>query len=354
MSRPEVPLRKAPPQTPEGCLVTAIRLPVRVVMFVLVLPVRIAWDALAACGRALHRTALRPAGRVLGTVLGAALGRLWATLIVPAARAAGAALAWLGRELLVRPWSALWRHVLAPAGRRTGAAVGRLLRVLVATPLQWTYAHVLTPLGHALTALAHGVGTGCGLLGRRLLVLPARRVYRKVLTPAGHAAARLARGTLALLAWLGRCLVAVPARALYQYVLVPLARWLLIVPAVALHRHVLTPVGRALAVAAREAAAGIGFAWRAAGRVSRSVFGFLGRLLRALFVTPFVWVWEYAVRPVWRPVARVVRETGLAVRAALVSVWASVRQTRAEIRRALFGGTRTPDRERPLEGRRVP
>lgn len=44
----------------EGCLTTAVRLPIRIVVLVLVMPVRLVWDALTALGRAVHRTALRP------------------------------------------------------------------------------------------------------------------------------------------------------------------------------------------------------------------------------------------------------------------------------------------------------
>ena len=55
-----------------------------VVVLVLVLPVRMAWDALAVAGRFLHDTVLRPAGR---------------------------ALLWLAKAVLVWPWVALWRYV---------------------------------------------------------------------------------------------------------------------------------------------------------------------------------------------------------------------------------------------------
>ena len=47
----------------DGCLTAAIRLPVRIVALVILLPVRMAWDALTAVGRALNRYALAPVGR---------------------------------------------------------------------------------------------------------------------------------------------------------------------------------------------------------------------------------------------------------------------------------------------------
>ncbi|MFG2096400.1 hypothetical protein ACGFN2_22860, partial [Streptomyces sp. NPDC048612] len=86
----------------EGCLTTAVRLPVRIVVLVLVVPVRLVWDALAALGRAVHRSVLRPVGRGLAW-LGHTL------VVVP--------VAWAWRTLVVAP--AVWfgRYVLAPVGR---------------------------------------------------------------------------------------------------------------------------------------------------------------------------------------------------------------------------------------------
>jgi hypothetical protein len=48
---------------PEGCLAVAIRIPVRIVVLVLVLPVRMVWDALVVGGRFLKDTLFRPLGR---------------------------------------------------------------------------------------------------------------------------------------------------------------------------------------------------------------------------------------------------------------------------------------------------
>lgn len=45
----------------DGCLTTLIRIPVRIVVLVIVLPVRMVWDALVATSRAADRMLLRPA-----------------------------------------------------------------------------------------------------------------------------------------------------------------------------------------------------------------------------------------------------------------------------------------------------
>jgi hypothetical protein len=110
--QPAEPARRTPPrptpapQAPEGCLTAAIRIPVRIVVLVLVLPVRMAWDALVVAGRFLNDTVLRPAGR---------------------------ALLWLAKAVLVWPWVALWRHVVVPAAK----GLGRLGYWLLVLPLVW-------------------------------------------------------------------------------------------------------------------------------------------------------------------------------------------------------------------------
>ncbi|MEU9589637.1 hypothetical protein AB0D84_07855, partial [Streptomyces sp. NPDC048193] len=100
------------PRTPgaEGCLTVAIRIPVRIVVLVLVVPVRLVWDALVVGGRFLRDTVLRPLGRAL--LVWPAVG-MWRYVVVPAARA----IAWLGNVLLVVPATWLYRWVLTPVGR---------------------------------------------------------------------------------------------------------------------------------------------------------------------------------------------------------------------------------------------
>ncbi|MEU8915089.1 hypothetical protein AB0D26_17565, partial [Streptomyces libani] len=179
----------------EGCLTTAVRLPVRIVVLVLVVPVRLVWDALAALGRAVHRTALRPLGRGLAwlwrTLVVAPLGWLWRTLAVAPAvglwwyvltplgrgiawlvRGLGVGLLWLGKAVFVWPWVALWRYVLAPVGRGVAVVVAWLVRYLVVVPARWLYASVLTPVGRGIAWLVRGLGVGLLWLGKAVFVWP--------------------------------------------------------------------------------------------------------------------------------------------------------------------------------------
>jgi len=315
------------PQTTEGCLVVAIRIPVRIVVLVLVVPVRMVWDALVVAGRFLRDTVGRPVGR---------------------------ALLWLGKALFVLPLVALWRYVLVPSGK----ALAWLGTVLVVVPLVWFHRYVLTPVGHAVAA---------SLLW----------VYARVMTPVGHALIWLLKGLGAVLAavgsgvytgvaWLGRYTVVVPAVRLYEWVLVPvgratawcvtgigvvlywIARVLVVLPALALWRWVLTPVGRLLAVVGREVWDALGHAWRIAGHLSLAVGRFLGTVFRWIFVEPLRWVYRSVLTPVGhvvrdtvlRPAAQVARSVGRATRHALDAARESVRQARADLRRMLFGEPR--------------
>lgn len=139
---PAPPVHRPHPRQPEaageGCLVVAIRLPVRVVVFLVVLPVRLVWDACAAAARWLDRAVFRPLGR---------------------------ALLWTGRAVFVWPLVGLWRHVLVPLG----GVLARLGNLVVVVPAGWLYRYVLVPVGQALvwlyarvlTPLGHGVMWGC-------------------------------------------------------------------------------------------------------------------------------------------------------------------------------------------------
>jgi hypothetical protein len=192
--------------------------------------------------------------------------------------------------------------------------------------------------------LGRGVGVVLRWLGLAVFVWPWVGLWRYGLVPVGRA-----------LAWLGRVLVVVPAKWLYARVLTPLGHalkwtvlalgrgagtllwWTLGVPALAVWRWVLVPVGRALGVIAREIGDALGHAWRIAGYVSLAVGRFLGRLLRRLVADPLRWTYRTLLTPVghvvrdqvWRPAIRIARE-----------VRASVRQVRADIRRALTGTPR--------------
>lgn len=270
------------PHEPEGCLVVAIRLPVRIVVLVLVVPVRMVWDALVVSGRFLRDTVLRPVARVL----------------------------------IVWPLVGLWRYVVVPLAK----GIAWLGEVLVVVPLKWLYRYVLTPLGHALAWL-----------------------YARVLTPVGHA-------VLWVLAPVGRAILSV----LYW-----IARVLLVLPASALWRWVLVPVGQVLAVVGREVWQALGHAWRVASRISLAVGRALATLFRWIFVEPLRWVYRTVLTPVGHvlrdavilPVASLARGVGRATRQALAAAAESVRQARADLRRALFGEPRRvaePIRREPV------
>ncbi|MFH8343869.1 hypothetical protein [Streptomyces sp. NPDC018045] len=348
----------------EGCLTRVVRLPVRIVVLVLVVPVRMVWDVLAACGRALHRGVLRPVGRGLarlGRVLVVApLTWVHRRILTPVgrgvawtARAFGAALRWVVKALFLWPWVALWRYVLVPVGVAIGTAVAWLAHHLIVVPVLWAYRRLLTPVGHAFAwlgrgfvGLLRGLGAGLAWLGRHLVVRPARWCHRRVLTPVGRGIAWVVRGVVAAVA--------------------ALVRWTVVVPAVAVWRYVLAPAGRALGavvtVLARETAAAFAHCWRVAGYISRAVGRFLGTLLRWIFVEPFRWAYRTVLTPVghavrdglWRPVRRAAGEAGRSVRGALAAARQSVRQARAEVRRALFGAPKRPERAAVPEPRREP
>ncbi|MFJ9536579.1 hypothetical protein ACIRPX_04900 [Streptomyces sp. NPDC101225] len=293
---------------PEGCLVVAIRLPVRIVVLVLVLPLRMAWDALAVTGRFLGDSVLRPVGR---------------------------ALLWSARALFVWPFAALWRYVLVPVGR----VLARLGHALVAVPLEWLHRSVLTPLAHALAWLA-----------RHLLVAPALWLYAAVLAPAGRAIAWCLTG---LLRGVGLVLTGVGT------VLYWILRVLLVLPALVLWRWALVPVGRLLAVFGQEVGQALGHAWRVAGRISLAVGRALGSLVRWIFVEPVRRLYRAVLTPVGhavrdavlRPAAEAARGVGRAVRPVLASALESVRRARADVRRMLFGEPPKPagavDRREP-------
>ncbi|WP_405799533.1 hypothetical protein [Streptomyces sp. NBC_01506] len=338
------PVAGPPPQRyepGEGCLTTAVRIPVRIVVLVLVVPVRMVWDLLAAGARALQRSVLRPVGR--GVAL--ACSWLYETLLTPIGRALG----WLGKALFVWPWVALWRYVVVPVARY-GFVV----------PVVWLYARVLTPVGH-------GIAFVCSWL------------YETLLTPIGHA-----------LGWVGKALFVWPWVALWRHVLVPVGYYGLVVPVVWLYRQVLTPIGhgvagllvglvrgvvlsiggiwkalawlvttllitplswfyrKVLAPAGREIADAISVAWRIAGQISRAVGRALKWLAWILIGQPVSWFYRSVCTPVghvlrdgvWAPARKAAVETGRAVRHALRTAGETVRQVRRDAWRALVGAPR--------------
>ncbi|MFF8092035.1 hypothetical protein [Streptomyces sp. NPDC016675] len=329
--RPQEPPRRS---DPEGCVAAAIRVPVRIVALVVVVPVRLVWDALVVAGRVLRDTVLRPVGR---------------------------ALAWLGRAVFVWPLVGLWRHVVVPLAK----GMGWLGNVLLVVPAVWLYRWVLTPAGQALAwfftrvgavlaAIGRGLYAGLAWLARYLVAVPAVWLYRWVLTPVGQALAWCGKGLL----WCGRQVargVGVVVTGV-GFVLYWTVRVLLVLPALAVWRWVLAPVGRVLVVVGREVRDALGHAWRIAGYVSLAVGRFLGTLVRWTVVEPARWAYRSVLTPVGhavrdtvlRPLAEASRGAGHATRRALASARLTVREARADARRALLG---EPPRARPVARR---
>ncbi|MGW0834762.1 hypothetical protein [Streptomyces prunicolor] len=344
----EKPPARPSPQPPEGCLAVAIRVPVRIVVLVLVVPVRLVWDGLVVGGRFLYRTVLRPVGRAVFVWPWVAL---WRYVVVPLAKA----LAWLTHLLVLVPLGWLYRYVLTPLGHGLAWSARQ-----IGGGLAWVYARVLTPVGHACAWVAGGVAAGVARvvagvawvvggvaagvawLGRYLFVVPAGWLYAWILTPIGHAVAWCGRGLLWLLSAIGTGI----GVALYWA-----ARILLVLPAVALWRWVLTPIGRVLVVVGREVRDALGHAWRIAGHISLAVGRALGTLFRWIFVEPVSWVYRTVLTPVGhvvrdlvlRPVAEAGRAVGRVTRQVLTAARESARQARADFRRLVFGEPRQPE-----------
>ncbi|MEH0650291.1 hypothetical protein QA995_12860 [Streptomyces scabiei] len=324
-------------QTPEGCLTAAIRIPVRIVVLVLVVPVRMVWDLLVVAGRFLGDAVLRPLGR---------------------------ASLWAARAVLVWPWVALWRYAVVPLAQGLGWLGYRLLVV----PAVWVYRYALTPVGHAIAwvyrwtlvpfgrgvaRLARAVGAGLAaaavalLTGLARLTRYLRWLYRYALTPVGHALAWVGRGAL----WLVRMIFTGLWLGIYWT-----ARVLLVLPSLAVWRWALVPAGRLLAVVGRELRDAVAHAWRVAGHLSRAVGRFLAGVLRWLLVEPALWLYRTVLTPaghvvrdvVWKPATAVASAVGRIARQAWTTARESARQARAAVRSALLG---RPAEPRPVHRR---
>ncbi|THA38252.1 hypothetical protein [Streptomyces sp. A1547] len=297
-------LDKRPPgDGGEGCLVGVIRVPVKIVALIVVLPVRVVWDLLVAFGQAAARHVLRP---------------LSVYVLQPVLRGIGRVLTVLLKLVFVWPWVGLWRYVLRPLYAHLLAPVGRAL-----------YAYLLRPLGEALAWVGRG--------GMRYLLAP------------------LAKGVMWLVRAVCMTLFVWPWVGLWRYVLAPVGRGLLWVGA-GFHRYVLTPVGHGLAAMGSVLyryllrPVGIGvyryvlvplwqvlvWAWHVAGRIVRAVW----RGVRLAGWVLVGWPAAQVYRHVLTPVGHVVRDVWRTVRA-------TVREVRADVRRVLFGG---PGRE-PVRSR---
>jgi hypothetical protein len=222
-----------------------IVIPARVIAVVIVLPVRLVYDLLAAACRGLMRTP---------RWLGRALRATYMAVLHPILRPIGLGIAWLWTRTVY--WPLRWLAVTVLLGGLR--ALGR--------GASWCWSALLAPAFAAL-------GTGLHFL----LVRPFRA---------------LCRGGL----WLLNILVAIPAVAVWGAlvwtvkglgsVLAFLGNVLIVIPAVALWRYVLRPPLAGLAWLARKAGTGIVagwaifagalvWAWRMLGRL----FSMLGRVL---------------------------------------------------------------------------
>ncbi len=344
----------------EGILTTLIRIPVRIVVLVLVLPVRMVWDALTALWHAADRVLLRPLGRavvwLLDTLVLTPLTWLYTWVLAPLGKAA----AWLAVALLVWPWIGLWRYVIVPVARYG-----------VAAPAVWLYGSVLTPLGHGLrwigTALLlpalYGLGNALGWLITVLLIVPLEFLWRYVAVPVvryglvvpvvwlyADVLTPLGLGTAWVLAQIWRG-IAATGRGLGLAV-AWLVMTLLVAPLAWTYRRILTPVGR-------EIAAAFEVAWRIAGYVSRAVGRALATIAWYLIGAPVSWAYRTVCTPVghflrdsvWAPARRAAAEAGRAARAALATARETVRQARRDAWRALVGST---DGARSREPRGIP
>ncbi|MER5771185.1 hypothetical protein [Streptomyces sp. NPDC001985] len=203
--RPAATMSSRSGAPPEGCLATAIRIPVRLVALIVVVPLRVLWDLLTVIGRALrpvlrwgYENLLVPLGRALRQVLVLTARLLvvwpWRYLLVPLwTRGVARPLSWLWthvlRYLLVVPLIRLWQWVLVPAGR----GIAWVVENAVVPPLRLLWRHVLRPLGREVLAalkaawrIGGHVSRAVGTVLKWLLWYPVRWTYRHVCTPVGH------------------------------------------------------------------------------------------------------------------------------------------------------------------------
>ncbi|MET9619152.1 hypothetical protein ABZZ37_00045 [Streptomyces sp. NPDC006464] len=311
-----------PRPEPEGCLTAAVRIPVRIVVLVVVVPVRMVWDLLVVTARALDRVLLRPLARAAAWLfrytVTVPLGWLAEHVLVPVLRGLVMTVEWLARALFVWPWVGLWRYVVVPVWRYG-----------VVVPAGWLYRVVLAPVGRGLGRFFGVLGRGAAVAGvwlaralfvwpwvglwryvvvpvwRYGVVVPAGWLYRVVLAPVGRGLGRffgvLGRGAAVAGVWLARALFVWPWVGLWRYVVVPVCRYGIGVPAGWLYRAVLVPLGTGLGHLARWT-----HRWviAPAGRALALGLTGLGHALtwlgKALFVWPWVGAWRYLLVPVVR------------------------------------------------------
>lgn len=331
---------------PDTALTRLIRIPVRIVVLVVVLPVRMVWDLLSAAWHAFDRVLLRPLGRGLArladTLVLTPLAWLYANVLTPLGHGAvwllgkvGQGVALLFTTLVVAPAVALWRYVLVPVARYG-----------VVVPLVWLYGAVLTPVGRGaawvfgkarqgaarfLGGIWQGIAWAFGLVGEGI-AWAFGLMWQGIAWIFGllwQGIAAIGRGLRTAVTWLVTTLLVTPASWLY--------------------RHILAPVGREIAAAAEVA-------WRIAGYLSRAVGRGIAWLARHLIGVPVAWVYRTVGTPVghfvrdalWAPARRAAAEAGRAARGALATARETVRQARRDAWRALAGGAGGARSREPL------
>ena len=212
--------------------------PARVLAAVVVVPARLAWEVLRACGRFLHRYLLAPIGWLLTVAVWRPLAFLAYHLVVIPARAFGhfvlrplgvalrwffwLPLVWLAVHLLVLPLRFL-AAALAPVWSWLGRAARGLWRCAEAVAA-WAYRWLFRPIGLA-AAWAWQLSTA-------VLAAVARFFYRYLLRPVGLT-----------ITWTWRHTVVAPARWVNRTLWTPIRRFVrdsVLRPAAATTRAVLS------------------------------------------------------------------------------------------------------------------
>lgn len=218
----------------------------RGVAIVLLIPVRLIWEGVKLCGRAVVAAAVF----VLETLLSPVGRFLWFWVVRPL---------WLFVKDVLWGWAVqqvLWGMILTPLG---ALLMDWLLRPLRHAVEVWLWRHLLRPaLGllwrWILRPVLIAVAVAVRYLWRWCVEWPARQLWRWVLRPCGAAVA-----VVAAYGWRGatvvvRVLVVAPCVFVYRHAVRPVLRglgrcWQVLVvrPVAVVYRRVLKPVNRAAA-----------------------------------------------------------------------------------------------------------
>ncbi|MER7893429.1 hypothetical protein ABTX15_26785 [Micromonospora sp. NPDC094482] len=246
----DTPSPPRPPARPETAPPPLIAAVARGIALVVVVPVRLLWEFVAAAGGLLHRWLLAPVGRFLArwllrplgwllhhllwlplTWLGRGLAWLIRVLIWVPLRALVRALGWLGRTLLWRPLVWLAYHLLwLPAAwlARLLAPVGRLVAAGLAVLGRWLWRGVVAVAAVLFDALGWAWRVAgrllwwCYLVTLRPVLLAGGWLWRHAIAPVGRAVAVAWRATVTPAArWL-RDAVVRPTRQASREVLIAL------------------------------------------------------------------------------------------------------------------------------------